>query len=76
LRFADHPELSAAVLDFGLKDGEAIAICERLKERGVPFVLHSGYLHAPEACGTGIVLPKPATPEQLVDVIMRALSAN
>jgi CheY-like chemotaxis protein len=66
LQLADHPDVSVAVLDFGLSDGDGTAICERLKGRGVPFVLHSGYDHVPEACPAGIVLPKPATPEQLV----------
>jgi DNA-binding response OmpR family regulator len=74
LELAGHPGLSVAVLDFGLSDGEGTAICERLKQRGVPFVLHSGYDHV-EACSGGIVLPKPATPEQLLAAVMRALGA-
>jgi CheY-like chemotaxis protein len=58
LRLAGHPDLSVAVIDFGLSDGDGTAICERLKQRSVPFVLHSGYRHTAEACGGGIVLPK------------------
>ena len=69
LRLAEHPDLSAAVLDFGLSDGEGTALCERLKQRGVPFVLHTGYDHAADACRSGIILPKPATREQLLSAV-------
>ena len=42
LALADHPDLSAAILDFGLSDGDAGPVCERLKRRDIPFVLYSG----------------------------------
>lgn len=43
LELVEHDGLSAAVLDFGLGDGDAGAVCGRLKERDIPFILHSGY---------------------------------
>jgi CheY-like chemotaxis protein len=73
LRLAGHPDLSAAVLDFGLSDGEGAALCERLTQRGIPFVLHSGYAHLPDACRAGIIVPKPATPTTLVTAMARLL---
>lgn len=73
LRLAGHPDLSAAVLDFGLSDGEGTALCERLKERGIPFVLHSGYSHIHDACLAGVVIPKPANPTALVGAIAQLL---
>jgi DNA-binding response OmpR family regulator len=73
LRLAMHPDLAAAVVDFGLSDGEGTALCEKLHERGVPFVLHSGYKHVSEACRSGTVVPKPAAPQQLVQTIERLL---
>ena len=33
LRLADHADLSAAVLDFGLIDGQASELCQRLNGR-------------------------------------------
>jgi len=36
---ASDPELSAAVLDHGLSDGDTSQVCEKLKERDIPFVL-------------------------------------
>ena len=75
LRLAGHPDLSAAVLDFGFRDGDGTALCERLKGRGIPFVLHSGYSHVHEACRSGIVVPKPADPTVLVSTILGVLNA-
>ena len=62
LRLAGHPDLSAAVVDLGLSDGEGTALCERLKERGIPFVLHSGYQHAGEACPADVLVGKTCGP--------------
>src|SRR5262245_63133745 len=41
--YARDPELSAAVLDHGLKTDDTSEICTILKERDIPFVLYSGY---------------------------------
>ena len=73
LRLADHADLSAAVLDFGLIDGQASELCQRLNGRRVPYVLHSGYSHVGEACPGGLVVPKPATPGALIDALSKAL---
>jgi DNA-binding NtrC family response regulator len=65
--------LSAAVLDFGLRDGDADPLVDRLTARGIPFLLHSGYAHVGDAYRAGIVVPKPADPSALVDTLARAL---
>jgi DNA-binding response OmpR family regulator len=69
LRLAGHPDVSAAVVDFGLSDGDGVALCERLTAHKIPFVLHSGYAHVDAACQSGVVVPKPAAPTKLVNVI-------
>ena len=69
LRLAGHPDLTAAIIDFRLRDDDGTALCERLHQRGVPFVLHTGYSHVDEACRRGVVVMKPATPEQLAMAI-------
>ena len=53
----EHDGLSAAVLDFGLGDDDAGALCARLEQRRIPFILHSGY--------------SPATLIQTVVVMLR-----
>jgi DNA-binding NarL/FixJ family response regulator len=67
LRLAEHADLSAAVVDFGLSDGEANELCERLNRRGVPG-------HVAEACGGSVVVPKPASPGALIDALSKALA--
>ena len=73
LRLAGLPELSAAVVDFGLSDGDGTALCERLKQRGIPFVLHTGYSHVQDACRDAVLIPKPANPDVLISAIARLL---
>jgi len=73
LRLAGHPDVSAAIVDFGLSDGDGTALCECLKERGIPFILHSGYTHISDACRVGVVIPKPASPDVLVSTVVRLL---
>jgi|SRR6185503_3445390 len=73
LRLAGHPDLSVAIVDFGLSDGDGTGLCERLKGRGIPFVLHTGYTHVSEACRSGVVIPKPASPAELVSAVARLL---
>jgi hypothetical protein len=43
LRKAESPDLSAAIVDINLGGGEdCSAVCERLSERGIPFVFFTG----------------------------------
>ena len=74
-RLVERGGISAAVVDFGLGDGDADWLCERLTRGNIPFVLHSGYSHLGEACRSGIVVPKPADPIALVGVLAKALEA-
>ena len=76
LRLVEHDGLSAAVLDFGLGDGDAVDVFQRLDQRGIPFVLHSGYGHLGEANSSGIVIPKPADPHTLIDALVNELEAR
>ena len=75
-RLVEREGLSAAVVDLGLADGDTDEICERLTARDVPFVLHSGYSHMADACRSGIVIPKPASPDTLIDAVERLLDAR
>ena len=72
-RVVEHDCLSAAVLDFGLRDGHVDPLCLRLNERNIPYVLHSGYTHYGDACHRGIVIAKPAPPNMLIEAIVRVL---
>lgn len=69
VRLVGQDGISAAVLDLGLQDGSADTVCGPLKDRNIPFILHSGHGHVGEVCHGGIVIPKPANPETLVDAV-------
>lgn len=61
---------SAVILDHALSDGESSQLCERLKERKIPYVLHSGYGKFDD---NAVHVPKPATPEVLVTAVLGLL---
>lgn len=65
--------ICAAIVDFGLGDGDANDLCERLNEKRVPFVLHSGYDHTGTACASAAVIPKPAATGKLVEAVSQLL---
>jgi DNA-binding response OmpR family regulator len=73
LRLAGDCQLSAAVVDFRLGDGDGTALCELLNRRSVPFVLHTGRAVVDEACRRGVVVSKPASAHHIVVTIKRLL---
>ena len=73
LRFADHPALSAAIVDLGLSDGDADSVCERLVARAIPFVIYTGHERVPETCRQGIQVPKPARSSDLIATVVGLL---
>lgn len=71
----EHPDLSAAVIDLHLGDGSGTAICRRLRQRCLPFVVYTGYPpmlvrsewpHVP-------VISKPARPDQIIAALESVL---
>ena len=73
---AHHVEqdgLSGAVLDYGLGSQDGDALCHHLRQRHIPFILHSGCEHTSNACHGAIVIPKPARPEVLIEALLQAL---
>ena len=58
---AEDADLAAAVVNHFLWDGESSPVCQRLKERDIPFVLFSGFTNVEGACHTGVQVHKPAT---------------
>ena len=58
---AEDADLAAAVMNHFLWDGESSPVCQRLKERDIPFVLFSGFTNVQGACRAGVQVHKPAT---------------
>jgi CheY-like chemotaxis protein len=64
-----HDNIAAAVLDHALPDGDSSELCKVLTQRGIPFVVYSGYGPGSDACKEARHLSKPADPELLVTVL-------
>jgi DNA-binding response OmpR family regulator len=65
----ENANLAAAVVDHALPDGDSSELCERLKERNIPFIVHSGYSQLDGACADGLQVGKPADPQVLVTTV-------
>jgi DNA-binding response OmpR family regulator len=74
LVLAEHPQLTAAILDFALGQQDCAPVCVRLSERRIPFVIYTGYAEVPAACRAGVVVPKPATPDTLLRTLAHMLA--
>jgi CheY-like chemotaxis protein len=76
LLLVDHPQLSAAILDFGLGHDDCDPLCMRLSERRIPFVIYTGYAQVSPACSGGIVVQKPATTQILASPSAATMAAK
>ena len=74
MRLAEHPHLSAVVLDVLLSNCDSTAIATRLKERRVPFVIYSGYPDEATACEDAAYVSKPANPAVLLTTVAGLLA--
>ena len=76
LKAAEASNLSAAVLDHVLVDGDTSAVCKKLQERGIPFVIYSGFSKIEGACSAGELVQKPVHPQVLVVTIAKLLTSR
>ena len=66
LMLVEHDGLSAAILDHSLGGENSTLLYKRLHERGIPFVIYSGYPRIPGETHGALHIQKPATHEVLV----------
>ena len=69
LRGVENPTLSAAILDHALSDGDTTKVCQRMKERNIPFVTFSGYDDRVGIYREGPHVKKPASIAVLVAAV-------
>ncbi|MCP1199354.1 response regulator [Notoacmeibacter sp. MSK16QG-6] len=72
----DAPMIDAAILDIDLHGVESFPIASRLRERGVPFLFHTGHgtrSELKEQFGDVTVCKKPVLSEQLIDAVAKLL---
>jgi DNA-binding response OmpR family regulator len=66
LLLVEHDGLAGAILDHALGDGNSSLLCQRLKERGIPFIIYSGYNTVEGPCKDALHISKPAADGALV----------
>ena len=66
LLLAEHDGLSGAILDHSLGDGDSTLLCKRLNERGIPYMIYSGYPKSKDAPDDLVYVSKPASHETIV----------
>jgi DNA-binding response OmpR family regulator len=60
LILVEHDGLSGAILDHALGGENSSILCVRLKERGIPFMIYSGYSTVEGPCKDALHIAKPA----------------
>jgi DNA-binding response OmpR family regulator len=65
LILAEHDDLSGAILDHALSDGDSTLLCSRLKERGIPFITYSGFPVVGSMFEGALHISKPSAPGDL-----------
>ena len=73
LVLVEDESLSAAVLDHVMSDGDTSPLCKRMEERGLPFVMYSGFGKMHGACARGAQVSKPEDPEVIVAKVAELL---
>lgn len=66
LLLVEHDGLSAAILDHALGDDNSSLLYKRLNERGIPFMIYSGYPNIEGATHGALHIQKPASYEVLL----------
>jgi DNA-binding response OmpR family regulator len=66
LILVEHDGLSGAILDHALGGENSSLLCARLKERGIPFMIYSGYTTIEGSCKDALHISKPAADGALV----------
>ena len=74
LAAVEQADIAGAIVDRALKDGDTNPVCERLNERGIPFLIYSGFSKTGRgACARAPHLEKPATEAQLVTAMVNLI---
>lgn len=74
LQLAGHPDITAAVLDYRLADGDCTPICTLLSDRGIPFVFYTGYDDPRQIWPEAAHVQKPADASKIVNAVAGALA--
>ena len=69
-------QLSAALLDYVLWEGNIAPLCRRLAEQRVPFMFYTGYLDLERSYPRSIIIQKPAAADVLLEAMAGLIGAT
>ncbi|WP_126173514.1 response regulator [Altericroceibacterium xinjiangense] len=75
----DQEMPDCAILDVHTADGEVYPLADALSEAGVPIIFHSGHVmphELSERYPEAQAVSKPCPPDQLIDMLQRAVSQH
>jgi DNA-binding response OmpR family regulator len=72
----DRFQVAAAVLDINLGDHDCAAVCQRLRERGIPFLFHTGYSAGLDGWGNVPLIKKPAPRQEILEAVARLCESH
>ena len=73
---AEYFKVTAAVLDINLGDHDCAAICQCLRERGIPFLFHTGYTAPLQGWNTVPMVRKPAARKEMTEAVERLCKSH
>ena len=75
LHMAEHPALSAAVVNLRLGSDSTTRVCRRLSQLGIPFIFHTRYdaTEALQVWPDAPVVSKPADSQAIVNSVAQLL---
>lgn len=73
-KVVDEGTFDAAILDIRLMDGDSLPLAQELIASGVNVVIHSGHAHLghAEIVPEAYFLPKPSTPAEIVQAVLKS----
>ena len=73
---ASEPAIQLAVVDHRFGQETSGPICAKLDERGIPFIVYTGFSDFPTPCKHGIIVRKPARVETILAALTKLLREN
>ena len=73
---ADEPGIKVAIVDHRFGPDTSAAVCAKLDERGIPFIVYTGFRELPDPCKHGVIVRKPAQSQTILESLAKLLRRN
>jgi DNA-binding response OmpR family regulator len=66
----EHARVAAGILDHALSEGDTSALCRKLDDLNIPYLIYTGASRIEGPCSQAPVLDKPASYDELVAAVL------